>query len=359
MHRSKFAWNDYFSGTQALTLSSAQYDSRQTPSESNIYVLNCLFNNCNSASRGSALYITSTTYLLVELTSFFSCKTGGNGGAIYFYNSGNGQCVLYGVCGYDCCTTGTSSCLFVHIYLSDSPSSKNYVNYSSIVRCVNENSHTHYMLYLYYGKILCPSVNSSTSKCNYFAGIYCAPTVDSSSVACSLSYSSFVNNNAFGYMCIGLDRPDALYEIKSCNILRNTQGSLGTDGLIHISGNVMVDDSCILENKATYIFYVTSSSYAVILSNCYADSTSCNQNLFILTTVTKGFIHGLQHISTQNCHSEYDSAGTLTVIPYVSHANKLFCYTCNQHQVKISDFFSLIWVFIVTFIHPKPSEDCL
>jgi hypothetical protein len=303
------------------------------------------------------LYITSTTYLLVESTSFFSCKTGGNGGAIYFSDSG-GQCVLYGICGYDCCTTNSNSCQFVYIYVSNSPSSKNYVNYSSIVRCVNGYSSTHYMLYLYNGKILCPSVNSSNNKCQYFSGIWCVPTVDSSSVACSLSYSSFADNNAFGYICIGLERSGALYEIKSCNILRNTMGSLGSDGLIRIYGNVMVDDSCILENKATYIFYVTSSSYAVILSNCYADSTSCNQNLFILTTATKGIIHGLQHISTQNCHSEYDSAGTLTAIPYVSHANKLLCNTCNQHRVKISDFFSLIWVFIVTFIHPNPSKDC-
>jgi hypothetical protein len=341
MYRSKFAWNDYFSGTQAPTLSSAQYDSRKTPLGSNIYVLNCLFNNCNSGSSGGALYITSTTYLLVESTSFFSCKTGGNGGAIYFSDSG-GQCVLYGVCGHDCCTTNSNGCQFVYIYVSNSPSSKNYVNYSSIVRCVNG-----------YSGSLCPSVNSSNNKCQYFSGIWCAPTVDSYSFTCSLSYSSFADNNAFGYICIGLERSGPLYEITSCNILRNTMGSLSSDGLIRIYGNSAIENSCILENKATNIFWIYSS-YTATLSNCTADSTSNNGYLTIRNTVIKSFIHGLQHMSTQNCHSEYDSAGYLTAISHPS--KKLFCHTCNQCQARIGDFFSLNWIFIVTFIHLNPSE---
>jgi predicted outer membrane repeat protein len=114
---SKTAWNDYFSGTTATTtLNSQEYTSRPAPSGSNIYVTNCLFRSITSTSDGGALYCSSSfTYLLVELTSFFSCKTSGIAGAIYFSNTNCGQCVLHKVCGYDCCTTNSNSYQFVYI----------------------------------------------------------------------------------------------------------------------------------------------------------------------------------------------------------------------------------------------------
>ena len=82
------------------------------------------------------------------------------------------------------------------------------------------------------------------------------------------------------------------------------------------------------------------------------------RNVVTQNTVTKSFIHGLNHISTQNCHAQYDSAGTLTAIPYVSHTTKkVIYYTFNHCQARISDFFSLNWVFMVTFIYKNPSGD--
>ena len=127
---SKTAWNDYFSGTTATTtLYSQEYTSRPTLSDSNVYVLNCLFRSFTSSSSGGALYCsTSISYLLVESTSFFSCKTsGGTGGAIYFSNTNSGQSVLHEVCGYDCCTDGNSR-QFDYIYVKNDISSKNYIN---------------------------------------------------------------------------------------------------------------------------------------------------------------------------------------------------------------------------------------
>jgi hypothetical protein len=322
------AWSGYFPGTNpTTTLSPKEYNSTQTLSDTNVYVSNCLFNGCSSSSNGGALYCSSSvTYLLVESSSFFSCKTSsGNGGAIYFSNTNSGECVFHKICGNDC--SGGSHSQFVRIYVKNAASSKNYVNYSSIVRCVTENSGISYTLCLDNGKICCPSVNISMNKCGYYSGISCAPFTDSRSVTCSFSYTSFTDNIAIGHICIHFNSNNAKFEIKCCNILRNAQDSLSSCGTIRFWGNTVIEDSCILENTATYTFNPASSSYTVTLLNCTIDKITTNTgSLTIIKTVTKSFIHALNHISTRNCHAEYDSAGTLTPITQPSSSKKIVCY---------------------------------
>jgi hypothetical protein len=212
------------------------------------------------------------------------------------------------------------------------------------------------LIYLYYGKICCPSVNMSMNKCHVYSAIRCDPFSDPSSVTCSLSYSSFADNNASAHICIRFYMAGAISEIKCCNILRNIEFS-GSYGTISTEGNLTIEDSCILENSAVRIFY-TSSSYIIILSNCTVDSMNHTNSLILQNTVTKSFILGLNHISTHNCHAEYDLVGHLTAFPYVSHhTNKEFCYTnkVNHCQGRISVLFSIIQVFIFTFIYLNPS----
>jgi hypothetical protein len=112
--------------------------------------------------------------------------------------------------------------------------------------------------------------------------------------------------------------------MKCCNILRNTHPH-SAFGIISAYGNLLIEDSCIIQNKANYIFYAGSSSYTITLSNCTVDKiTIAYGDLTILKPATKSFIHELHHISTQNCHFEYDSIRTLTVTPYVSSPTKKF-----------------------------------
>ena len=144
MH-TRTAWNDYFTGSPTL-IQKTLYEGRQTPSYTNVYVLNCLFRYITSGSAGGALYCNSVTYLLVESSSFFSCKTSSSGGAIYFVNTGSGQSVYYEVCAYDCYSTGGNIGQFSYNVVCDVASTKNYINYSSIVRCGTEISNPHYMI---------------------------------------------------------------------------------------------------------------------------------------------------------------------------------------------------------------------
>jgi hypothetical protein len=359
----KISWGDYFTGTPTLFQTNV-YETRQTPTVKNVYVLNCLFGPITSSNAGGALYCdSSVTYLLIESTSFFSCKTSSYAGAIYFESTSNGQCVLYRVCGNDCSATSSNyNIQFARTQVYNVISSKNYVNYSSISRCISAQSSSWYVLVLDNGKICCPSVNLSMNKC-YGQTIRCQPFSDSNYVTCSLSSSSFTDNIANGYTCICLYRTGAKYEIKSCNILRNSQGTLDTQGTIYTTGYLTIEDSCILENTATYMFRSSSSSYTITLSNCTVDSTSNNGCLTITNTVTKFFILALNHMSTQNCHSEYDSAGTLTPIiqtPSSSKKPKL-CYTGKKflHQLPLSDVISVISILIFNFIYPYASYDPL
>jgi hypothetical protein len=352
------AWNDHFAGTYSTNYNSQLYTSRQTPSDTNVYVSNCLFRSITSSDvDGGALHCTSVANLLVESTSFFSCKTSGYGGAIYFYNINSGQCVLYEVCGYDCCTTTSKCGQFVNIYVYNAISSKNNVNYSSISHCVNEITNACFNLNLRNGKICCPSVNISMNKCRFQSAILCNPFYDSNSVTCSLIYSSFTDNHAINGNCIRFDIVNAKYEIKSCNILRNTQGDPSSQGILRLNGNYLIENSCILENQANYIFYIESSSSTVTLSKCTVDKTTINAGSFtIQNTVTKSFVLALTHMSTRNCYAEYDAVGALTPItppPSSSNKQKLY-YTCERllNRFNQENFVSLTSILVFNFINP-------
>jgi hypothetical protein len=350
------AWNDHFPEANPTNTYYLQtFTSRQTPSDTSVYVSNCLFRSITSSSHGGALYSTSVTLLLIESSSFSSCKTSSSYGAICFSNSNSGQCVLHKVCGYDCRSTNGNSYQFAYICVKGVASSKNYANYSSITRCVNEISESWHIFGLQYGKTFCLSVNISLNKCYYHSGISCWPTSDSNYFTSSLTYSSFTETHAVVSSCFRLNSGGAKCEIKSCNILRNTQGNLGTYGTIYSGEKLTIYDSCILENRANCIFYQASSSYTITLSNCTVDSTSNNGYLTTQNTVTKSFILALNHLSTQKCHSEYDSAGYLTpIIQNYSTTKQRLCYTHMKcfNQPPQTNIVSLISVFIFNFINP-------
>jgi hypothetical protein len=350
---SRTAWNDYFPATNPTNLNSQTYTSRQTPSSTSVYVLDCFFNYITSTSEVGALCCSSSvTYLLVEFSSFFSCKTSGSyGGAIHFSNTNNGQCVLHGVCGYDCCTASSYYCQFAYIQVNNVVSSKNYVNYSSFTRVVNVVTNADHTLGLFNGKVCCQSINSSMNNCYCVSGICCQPLSVSNSVTCSLIYSSFADNKDANWISIYLYSSGANFEIKNCNIIRNSQVHTSSYGLFYTTGNVRIENSCILENKAPYIFY-QASSYTITVSNCTLDKTTKYGKLLIQNTVTKSFILALSHISTRNCRAEYDAIGLLTPItppppPSQSSSNeqKLY-YTCQRlfHQFPLSSI--LIYSFI-------------
>ena len=203
-------------------------------------------------------------------------------------------------------------------------------------------------------KFLCPSVNLSMNKCDYSSAIYHKPYCDSNSVTCSLTYSTFADNIANSAICIYIRTSGANSEFKYCNIIRNTQNYLNDYGTFSSNGNVVIEDSCILENNANTMFR-QYSSYTFTISNCTIDSTTNNGYLTIRNTVTKSFIFALNHMSTQNCHSGYDAIGYITLItPHQNPTKTQICYYTrgnSYYQIQIQYLASLMSVFLFTFIH--------
>jgi hypothetical protein len=343
MVHNRAAWEDHFPGiSPTRNIKQKEFTIRPSITEANVFVSYCLFKNCSSTTDGGALSCTSAAYLLIEYSAFISCRISSRyGAAIYFSNTNAGECVLYGVCGTDCCSTNTSYSYgqFAHINVNNDASSKNFLIYSSIVRCVSQSTCIYYTMRLQNGNIYCPSINSSLNHFYHHSGISCYPSSDSNSVTCSLLYSSIVDTIVTGCSCITITQSGAKHEIKCCNILRNKQGSPTCEGTIRVNGHLIIKDSCILENNATYIFYSYSSN-SITISNCTVDSTSNNGYLTIQSTATKSFIHTLHHMSTQNCHAEYNSHLTKRVV----------CYTCKKLQCNL---FSLNYLLLShLFIQP-------
>jgi hypothetical protein len=135
-------------------------------------------------------------------------------------------------------------------------------------------------------------------------------------------------------------------KLKVATFLRNTQDDLNSFGLFYTNGNVKIDDSCILENKATYTFNIYSST--MTLSNCTIDSTAKTGNLIIQNAATTSFIHALNHMSTLNCYSKYDAIGYLTPLK-----KQMPCFTFGNffYQYQLRFFFSLLDAFLFNFIH--------
>jgi hypothetical protein len=201
------AWDDYFPGTTpSKTLNQQKYNKVQSVSDQRIHVSNCLFNNCISGSNGGALSCSNTVIcLLVESSSFFTCKTSSSlGGAIYFNNANGGQCVLYELCCFDCFSTLTGTGMsfghFVYIAVGESTSNKNYVNYSSVSHCVNPVWNTRQTLSLQNGKICCPSINVSNNKIYRRTGINCYLLHDSLK-RLSIFYTTTCVGLRYGFLC--------------------------------------------------------------------------------------------------------------------------------------------------------------
>jgi hypothetical protein len=302
-----FDWNDYYSGSGTLY---QQQTSRLSSFSETAYIKNSLFNGISSTSAGGSIfcYSTSSFLMLIESCTFInSITSGANAGAIKFYNTG--QFVMVKVCGFGCKSTSTSD-QFDYISVTDSIDSKNEIHESAI--CGTTTSYSYEAAH-YRGKVVVKQTNFSSNSCASNSAIYSNPTSNGNSVASSISYSSFTNNIVSSGICILLGS-SKLYEIDSCNIISNSDLSSG-NGLIKVSGSLNLRGSCILSNSGTYIIY-NSGANTITVTNCTIDATSkCYGSTVIVSTPKTSFINKIDHIETALCYANYDSVGSLTVVP--------------------------------------------
>jgi hypothetical protein len=368
LHFQKTAFSDFYGPdqTNVKEYKDSKYTVGITPTDQNIYVHDCVFQDCLSSSHGGALDCGSNVYkLLVEQTSFISCKTSNSyGGAIYFDSQTYGESILSKTCGFNCSSTYPSNNYgqFAYIYVKDDTTYRNRVNDSTITQSLNEGANSYDALRIYYGNILCPSVNSTNNECKYYAALHTCPkegTGSPASETCCVSFSSFVNNTANGYSCVLLDRYTTSQRIDTCNIINNKQTS-SSIGIIYAYTNLLIKDSCIIGNdKTNKVLYEGWSSCKITISNCTIDNDIFTNGRYygsvtIIKTNDKTFINALSHISTLRCDSYFDSYGTLTGkpnIPSKTARSFMSCYfKCPANDLLRYIQFTFLLSFLPSFL---------
>ena len=175
--------------------------------------------------------------MFVELSSFHTCSSLSDGGAIYFGTSG--QCVLSSVCGVKCSTDNNYWGQLCYVYVSDDSQYKNHIIDSSVTLTEKQNANLHCILHHERGNVLCKGVNISNNEVYRYSGIYIwNPSLS------SISFSSFINNKATGsngYICI--DCQYNKHQMNNTNIIENNQQS-SDYGTIYVYSSTLVMRHC-------------------------------------------------------------------------------------------------------------------
>lgn len=277
-----------------------------------IYVSICQFIGCKSSnSNGGGICVISSTSskMLLEKSIFEKCQVVSSNhiaGAIYF--GSHGSCIISEICGYDCCASTAKSYQFDYIQCTSNDEYKNYLNDSSISHSVNEN--VEYSIGHHYGIVSLKGVNSSFNTCTYSSSCYsCSinPT-DAYPVTCTFSFCSFANNKATKCRIIDFNCYWTKKEIRSCNIINNEQvEDSSTNGIIRSNGPCEIKNSCIIGNKAKYIFYQIHNLSTIVVNNCLLDSdvdSKKGPSVTITNKVLKAFTVHIAHLKTGRCEAE-------------------------------------------------------
>jgi hypothetical protein len=295
--------------------------------------------------------------LLVERTSFISCRTTDNGGGIFFYSSSNGQCVLSRICGFNCSSTLSDNSYgqFAEINTKNDFTYKNHVNDSTFTHSSKTGTQPRFALELNNGNILCPSVNLTNNECYGFPALGIYQLSSTSSDTCCISYSSIVNNTANGgWGCIFLSNSSSSMRIDTCNILYNNQTSLNY-GIILTNGNLLIKDSCILGNNEGKKVFNAYPPGKITLSKCTIDDDVFSKRRYsgsvtINKTIEKAFIHVLSHFATQSCDSYFDLLWVIMMKPCVLCGSSGCLKTFIIKHPIIYPFKNIVSIFLLTIL---------
>lgn len=252
-------WSDYYTDPYNYTYQHETYnDSEISVSSASYYIVHCIFANFTSTS----LYFDSTdssTKLLIEDTSFFSCSTSGDGGCLYFFNSGQ---------------VAQSRIFDSNCYASDNGQhSQTYV--SGAQNCVLDSTFDRCgSLYSNYNIFLMSGGNMTFRDLNitncYCTGRVCYEFTDTSSDV-YLNYSNIYNNSRNDVYSLTYHEAGEgfVVYITYMNIVEN-QGPNSEYGLMWAASDCYVDYNNYIHNNVPIYFYADSGS-TMRVSNTYFD----------------------------------------------------------------------------------------
>jgi hypothetical protein len=309
----KKTFTEVYGSVESLeTFEGPEYNIGIYLNDTNVYVHDCIFRNCVSTYHGGAIFCSSNVNkLLIEQTSFISCKTlNSTGGAICFPIIH--QCVLSKICAFNCSSTcnGYSSRQFAYIAALSNVNNKNHIKDSSIAHTLMESSYSAEIINLALGTIICQSDNISNNECSVISAISCRPAQYGSS---TISYSSIVNNTAIEYACLYFDAYGGVgHYIYTCNILNNEQYSSQNGAIVVEVGSSIIKNSCILRNNKEKVVFCKKSDGYIDVSNCTIDNDSYSGTVRINKTIEQTFFNPLSHIITEICDYYYGEYWNMT-----------------------------------------------
>ena len=306
-----------------------ELDSRHVPSDANVGVCSSWFHDISAYENGGAMYCgSSISKCFIEFTTFSLCSTSQtHGGALYYLTSsvGDGDIEINKVCGYKCHASETAKSWgqFIEVDYKGNDSGQNCrFKDSSFSKSVNQfkdglGGGSYNATCLIKCSTMFNMMNISSNECFRRTAIYCQ-TSTLMTTPITMEYTSMVNNTANGYSMIWLDYyPKAKYIINKCNVLKNKQKMLSTEGIIYTYALINFNDCCIPANEDDVMFYTIGNPYnyqcGIILNNCTTDAGDEHVGSFECNNKPeKDFIHPLKHIETRNCDAVYEFVGTLT-----------------------------------------------
>ena len=338
--RERESWSSFYSTGSPTETVYIDKTTRQTPTGSYLYVVRSLFTQFSATSNGGCIYLSNTaTDALIEESSFTYLSSTTWAISIYIAVK---NAVYNKVCGFDAKTTVSSSEVFDSIQTPDSVANRNEV-YLSSFSYIKESPKCTLLLSRQYGKQLINSLNVSMNECKGTSGIYCYASYQSGSISTLISYSSFTNNSAVSEnMCICFKRYPASYKMQTCNVISNKQSN-NNKGLIASYGEIMINDTCILNNEATLVVAVYNG-YTMTLMNTFLDKQEYKTGTIVIENgFATSFVNALIMLKTGKCDATFDKFGDLGGI--VSKKKRSICYKsiphCRRNTIYMRLFLTL------------------
>jgi hypothetical protein len=327
------SWSDFFQDSPSNSKNGLT--SRFSVTSGTVYVFNSFFVHVEylSGSGGAISFSSSSdsSILLVEETTFLSCRSSSNGGGVYFYNKGNA--VLNKVCSFNCSPTGSNGGFYYNC-VTDTKNYKNEIHLSTVSTTTTTYEGA---IFIYYGTIQISKTNESFNYGTYCAAYRIQPSGSAGELTGTVSFSTFYNNTATSCRCLnfGTGTNRIQYKMFSCNVIKNTQPTSQTEGIIICWEATTIEGTCILQNSGGSILCNSYSDRIVTISNCTTDFGSQTSGPITIKNVpATTFIHSLSHLSTAKCEAFYEGTKIKT--------QQIICFTAGKvHQNAIQLFFSL------------------
>ena len=335
VEREKDSWESFYETQNPSLYIYTDKKAQQELSGNTVYVYMSFFTSFSVSVSGGCILVENDKEgnVLIE-ESYFTGITSSTYGIAFRILPRN--VVFNKICGNNCETTKTGdSDIFDYIHVYDSFDSLNQVNLSSYasIKAKGDMSES---LTRNYGQIIFESTNISFNECKEISALYSYPSYRSGEISSLVSHCSFSNNSAHttsSLIRFVMQNDDAKNKIEACNIINNKQKT-NDKGLISSESELIINDTCILNNDATLIVSVYNS-YSMTIMNSYSDHPSYKTGIVAFETWAEDiFINAIVMFNTGKCIASFDSFGSITAKIDSEKKRRTFCYKSAVNYKK-------------------------